>query len=290
MKIAKIAGVVALSLAAAACGNTDKLNALSGLEVEGTDFNSALARNYNHLAQWEADQYDWLDQRTLAAKGLDAAAGADVPPSDPVNWSLEGDALTETTEARSDLLTLYERGAREKAPTDSAVAQVKYDCWVEQLEEGWQAEHIADCRSDFKAAMKRIEATLAPKEPAKKKAAPAPKEEEPAKMPSFMVFFDFDSARLTATAQEVIADVTQAAEKFDYDFIDVVGHADRAGPANYNMGLSLERAEAVRNALVGEGLPGDKVAVSAQGETQPLVPTPDGVPEPQNRRVEMTLR
>jgi outer membrane protein OmpA-like peptidoglycan-associated protein len=54
--------------------------------------------------------------------------------------------------------------------------------------------------------------------------------------------------------------------------------------------LSLRRANAVKNALVREGIPPDQIAVVGRGESQNLVPTQDGVREAQNRRVEIVLQ
>jgi outer membrane protein OmpA-like peptidoglycan-associated protein len=55
------------------------------------------------------------------------------------------------------------------------------------------------------------------------------------------------------------------------------------------MALSLRRANAVKEQLVREGIPVEQIVVVGRGETQPLVPTPDGVRESQNRRVEIVL-
>jgi outer membrane protein OmpA-like peptidoglycan-associated protein len=72
--------------------------------------------------------------------------------------------------------------------------------------------------------------------------------------------------------------------------ITATGHADTSGPENYNMALSLRRANAVKDALVREGVPATAIAVIGRGESQPLVPTADGVREPQNRRVEIVVQ
>src|SRR3546814_15044079 len=69
-----------------------------------------------------------------------------------------------------------------------------------------------------------------------------------------------------------------------------VGHADRSGPKPYNERLSKRRAEAVRAALVQQGVSAGEVGVVSKGETDPLVPTQDGVWDTQNRRVEIVLQ
>lgn len=56
------------------------------------------------------------------------------------------------------------------------------------------------------------------------------------------------------------------------------------------MDLSLRRANAVKDQPVREGVPAAQVMVVGRGESQPLVPTADGVREPQNRPVEIVLK
>jgi outer membrane protein OmpA-like peptidoglycan-associated protein len=56
------------------------------------------------------------------------------------------------------------------------------------------------------------------------------------------------------------------------------------------MALSLRRANAVKNALVRAGVRESDISVVGLGESQPLVPTADGVREAQNRRVEIVIR
>jgi outer membrane protein OmpA-like peptidoglycan-associated protein len=69
----------------------------------------------------------------------------------------------------------------------------------------------------------------------------------------------------------------------------VSGHSDRAGPKGYNLVLSQLRAVSIENALLRHGVPHDLIAITASGETRPRVATPDGIREPLNRRVEITM-
>jgi outer membrane protein OmpA-like peptidoglycan-associated protein len=72
--------------------------------------------------------------------------------------------------------------------------------------------------------------------------------------------------------------------------LTVAGHTDALGSDQYNDALSLRRAERVRTLLIGRGIaPGSIVAVG-RGKREPRVPTPVGVAEPRNRRVEITVR
>ncbi|TWT10118.1 OmpA family protein [Reyranella sp. CPCC 100927] len=119
-------------------------------------------------------------------------------------------------------------------------------------------------------------------------AAPPPVPSTPTTQ--YIVFFDFDRATLTAQAQATIKQAADAAKSGNRTRVGVTGHADRAGGDAYNMALSLRRANAVKDALVREGIPATGITVVGRGESQPLVPTADGVREPQNRRVEIVLQ
>ena len=68
----------------------------------------------------------------------------------------------------------------------------------------------------------------------------------------------------------------------------LAGHADRSGSVSYNMGLAERRNTSVRTYLAGKGVPEARISGNAFGESQPKVPTADGVREPQNRRVEVS--
>jgi outer membrane protein OmpA-like peptidoglycan-associated protein len=119
--------------------------------------------------------------------------------------------------------------------------------------------------------------------------APAPPPAPAVQTTSFMVFFDWDRSNLSAQALNTIKQAADAFRAKGSARITATGHADRSGPDNYNMALSLRRANAVKDALVQNGVPAAAISVIGKGETQPLVPTADGVREPQNRRVEIVL-
>ncbi|MCR0982250.1 OmpA family protein [Roseomonas populi] len=119
--------------------------------------------------------------------------------------------------------------------------------------------------------------------------APAPAA-APAPARTYLVFFDFDRADLTDRARQIIADAAQAASSTNTTRIEVAGHADRSGTPQYNQRLSMRRAEAVAAELTRRGVPRSAMSIQAFGESRPLVPTADGVREPQNRRVEIVLR
>ena len=120
--------------------------------------------------------------------------------------------------------------------------------------------------------------------------APPPPAPPPAQTNSFMVFFDWDRSNLSQQALATIGQAANAYKTKGSARVVATGHADRSGPENYNMALSLRRANAVKDALVQNGVPATAISVVGKGESQPLVPTADGVREPQNRRVEIVIQ
>ena len=113
---------------------------------------------------------------------------------------------------------------------------------------------------------------------------------QPAPARTYLVFFDWDRADLTDRARQIIADAANNARTVGSTRIEVSGHADRTGTAQYNQRLSVRRAEAVAGELVRNGVSRNEITVQGFGFDRPLVPTAMGVREPQNRRVEIVLR
>ncbi len=107
---------------------------------------------------------------------------------------------------------------------------------------------------------------------------------------NFLVFFDFDKSTLTPRALDIVKEAATVFKAGQNSRVTCTGHTDTAGPANYNMALSLRRANSVKNALVQQGVPATSIAVIGRGEDALLVATKDGVREPQNRRVEIVVQ
>jgi outer membrane protein OmpA-like peptidoglycan-associated protein len=128
-----------------------------------------------------------------------------------------------------------------------------------------------------------------PPPPPPEPSPPAPEPEPVAVQTEFMVFFDWDESVLTPQANNTLDQVVVVYDENGFAQVNLAGHTDTSGPADYNLDLGLRRAESVRQGLVGRGVAPDEIVVRSFGETDLLVPTPDGVREPQNRRVEIVL-
>jgi OOP family OmpA-OmpF porin len=201
----------------AAC--TYNLEELRTTTPTGDAFTQALSREYLDFANFEADKmYDWIDQDHFAAKGLQAARGEVVLPEKVEDWGVPEDKVAEISAARARLMTALDGGGRTVAPDRAAVAQARFDCWVEQWEEGWQFDHIAACRDQFFAALGDLETALKPK------MMPAPQPAPVAAAPAVsLVFFDFDSAVLTPEARAIVRNAAQQARRGGTARLEVTG-------------------------------------------------------------------
>jgi OOP family OmpA-OmpF porin len=273
----------ALAAAAMLVGCTSDIEQIRGTSGgSGDAFTQALTTEYREFALFEADEmYDWPDASYFARKGLAASAGEVVLPEELANWDLPADKIDEMAAAREKLVGLLDAGGRDRAPEIAARSQAKFDCWVEQQEENHQPDHIAACRDEFFAALAELEQALAPA-PMAQPMAPSPE--------TFIVYFDFDRSDLNAAGQAVVNELLSAMAANPGVPVSVTGHADRSGPEDYNMGLSLRRADTVREALIAGGISADQITVSGRGEEEPAVPTADGVREQANRRVEIIIQ
>ena len=125
---------------------------------------------------------------------------------------------------------------------------------------------------------------------AEPKPAASPPPPPPPAAQAFMVFFDWDSTKLSDASMNVISQAAGAYKSKQGARITATGHTDTSGTEAYNMALSLRRANAVKDALVRGGVPATAISVVGRGEQGLLVPTGDGVREPQNRRVEIAIQ
>ncbi|PCI56182.1 MAG: cell envelope biogenesis protein OmpA [Alphaproteobacteria bacterium] len=281
-------GVVALS----GCTMFDtysEVDALNEAQPVGSPFTQALAGEYKTFANTELeDMFDYPDALHFARKGLAAASGEAVMPEPVSDWNLSENHIKELGAARGRLVVAFDMGAREIAPSTAALAQAKFDCWIEQQEENWKTEEILRCKTEYLDAMAELEGLVQQKpQPVDVVAEPAPMVPEEA---MYLVFFNWDSKTLSAGAKNVLDAVAAEVAKNTPSQITVSGHADTSGDDAYNKRLAFKRANAVRDALVERGVSADILAVESHGESSLLVATSDDVREPANRRVNISFK
>jgi outer membrane protein OmpA-like peptidoglycan-associated protein len=112
----------------------------------------------------------------------------------------------------------------------------------------------------------------------------------PARPASFLLYFATGTDELTEDSKGELRRMLEELRRRPSPDIVVIGHTDRVGQEELNDRLSLQRAERVRADLVAQGLAAERIRAAGRGEREPLVPTADGVDEPRNRRVEISVR
>ncbi|HXC56566.1 MAG TPA: OmpA family protein [Rhizomicrobium sp.] len=279
----------------AACGSfSSSLDELAGTTPTGSPFTQQLFKNYAYLAnsfggtaggsssfasEDTISIFDDGDSSTLAeafaTKALIAARGTE-PDPEP---STDGDSAS----ARDRLLRALADG-KDRFPSDAARAQTDYDCWMLNAAVASQAAAAAQCRASFDRSIDALE-----HDGHRPVYAPPPMATAPAPAADYTVYFDFDSWTLSGEQLTVLQQAIDAARRGQQSRIAIVGHTDTSGSALYNRGLSVRRANVVKDVLVQMGARPESISTEGVGENDLAVPTPDGVREPKNRRAVVTL-
>jgi OOP family OmpA-OmpF porin len=275
-----------------------------GLDTSGIAYMNALYGGYEALSLDRGGAHDYIDAEHFNHKARRAARRSSTMPDAIMDRELRDDDIPGLSAALVRIRDAYDRGGRTIAPELSATAQVSYDCWIEAAEgrnpdTGWASESAARqddidrCRGAFEAAMAKLDSlanfsltgfhkppsTMAV--PATPQVAAAPE--------TFIVYFDWDSDAVDRSGDRVIDEAVTAANSLGITDFSITGHADRSGSDDYNLNLSLRRADNVKEALIARGVEEGGISVAGRGEAEPAIVTDDGVREPANRRVEIIL-
>jgi len=267
-------------------GITAVLAGCSGMELQkaemqsasGNEFQSDLRSGYLELSSSEYSEGDYKDSDYFADRAMQSGSGDAVQPTMIAARDIPGDKVEQLTTSRERLMRVMADGAAEKAPKDAAEAQVGFDCWMQEQEENFQPADIEACKTKFFAALANAEKALEPPQP---KVAAAPM----AKTEKFVIYFANDSADLDP-AEKVVLEQAQAAASKLQGKVTVAGFTDTTGTDKHNLMLSERRAAAIADLLSGSVKDVESIAF---GQHNLAVPTPDGVPEAKNRRVEITI-
>lgn len=112
----------------------------------------------------------------------------------------------------------------------------------------------------------------------------------PEKPVTYLIYFKSGGTEITAESRQTIPEILKTIRDRNSTEISVSGHTDSVGSVEFNRFLSLNRARAVASILVSQGVGKENVEITYHGKENQLVRTPDGVAEPRNRRVEITIR
>jgi len=103
------------------------------------------------------------------------------------------------------------------------------------------------------------------------------------------ITFRTDSADLNSQFYKVLDGVAQVAKKYDKTIIEVAGHTDSTGTAEYNRQLAQRRANSVADYLSTRGVAQARIMTAAGGEDHPIASNATEQGRAANRRVEVTL-
>jgi OOP family OmpA-OmpF porin len=108
---------------------------------------------------------------------------------------------------------------------------------------------------------------------------------------SASALFDTDKAVLKEEGKTALHALDQSIKARGANVVDirVIGHTDSEGPEQYNMGLSIRRADAVRAYMVSDGVAPSIIQVSGEGETNPVASNATSAGRAQNRRVDVLV-
>ncbi len=244
-------------------------------DLNTSDYTKWLENDYKGLAVFEyANMYDYRDGDHFANKSIEAGRGVVVAPDAPSSREIDIKYQEEATMAYNIVLDSYKQRKDKAYPPEMARLQVSYDCWLEQIEEGWQTDHIMKCRDmffDALANMKGLEFSVA-------------------------VYFENDSFEITPREAQKLNALVQNYQ-IRRQNITIEGHTDSRGTQAYNQNLSEERANVVaqylNRALAASpaGLSRDTlIQTKGYGEMHLAIPTGDEVSEPRNRRAIVHFR
>jgi len=179
-----LAGVAALA-ACSGFNDFDEVQALNEVQAVGSPFTQKLTSEYRTFVNSETfDMYDHADGLHFARKGIASARGDVVMPEPVGDWNIDAQHINELSTARARLVNVYDLGAREMQPDLSAVAQARFDCWIENQEENYTADQIAQCKNEFMNALNQLEGAMPAAPPPAPEPAPAPMKRSMSTRPS----------------------------------------------------------------------------------------------------------
>ncbi len=278
-----------------------------GLETSGTVFMNGLNSGYEALSLERGEATDPVDAEHFNHKARRAARRSSTMPDELMDRELRPADMGDLRVALAQLRMAYDRGGRSIAPELSATAQVSFDCWIEAAEglnpetgwasiSSWRQDDVDRCRAAFEKAMAQLEGLtyfrlteFRKPQSGMAMTAPAPAPQVAAAPETFIVYFSWDSDAVDGSGDRVIDEAVAAADNLGISDFSITGHADRSGSDDYNLNLSLRRADNVKLALIARGVKEGGISVAGRGEAEPAIETGDGVREPANRRVEIIL-
>lgn len=103
------------------------------------------------------------------------------------------------------------------------------------------------------------------------------------------VLFDLNKATIRSESEEALQAIADIMEEYSNTIFHIEGHTDSTGSDQYNLQLSKERAASVREWLVSNGVPANRLTSEGYGESRPISSNNTASGRQENRRVEISL-
>ena len=259
-----------------------------------------VSKEYKEFAYSELyEMHDELDANYFAFKANNILKTKIIRIENPKNWKIPDNYENEAKEEYKKISSLLKEEFTFQYPKLVAKLVSGYDCWLEQIEENWQIKDIEYCKNKFTNAYKKILASEVSKQSISKKqkseiSSSSVSEKNKSyfikgdKTKSVLVFFNYDSHKLSITEKDKLDNYISTLIKTDSNPIIIYGHTDTKGSKKYNLILSEQRALSVSKYFRKKGI-NNKLIIKSYGEDYPLIITGDNVKEENNRRVEVII-
>ena len=277
-----------------------RLKELDKYSFSQDDIYDLVSKEYKEFAYSELyEMYDELDANYFAFKANNILKTKIIRIENPKNWKIPNNYENEAKEEYKKISILLKEEFTFQYPKLVAKLVSGYDCWLEQIEENWQIKDIEYCKNKFTNAYKKILASEVSKESISKKqkseiSSSSVSEKNKSyfikgnKTKSILVFFNYDSHKLSITEKDKLDNYISTLIKTDSNPIIIYGHTDTKGSKKYNLILSEQRALSVSKYFRKKGI-NNKLIIKSYGEDYPLIITGDNVEEENNRRVEVII-
>ena len=273
---------------------------LSNMEkIKPSNFQEYLHNEYKRRATFEAkEMHDWNSAKLYAEKALISLETDKIYPEKISYWKLPEENMDKIKKGYDNLMTVYDN-AKIIDPYNLAKAISSLDCWSEQQEENWQTWDINNCKEDFLNSMHIIYEKISSRKENKNFSTNQDNkiknllEDEVTVVTKDknndllqIIYFDFDKFNLSNVSKNKIKLFIKKNRNKINEYL-VVGHTDTKGSEDYNISLSIKRAEVVEELLIDYGINKNKIKILGKGEESLAVNTPDETKQPANRRVEI---
>jgi len=279
---------------------------LKSTSNNNNQFSQALSNAYLEFALYEMNEmHDEIDSSYFAEKGYKARIGQEVLPELINNWDIDIVFLDEVNNKRKELISTLSSNRAKGFPILSARTQLGFDCWLEQLEESWQKDHIKKCYDMMNTGLETlsqsninhnkdiVEKTIIKKKNIKKVITEKEEIKEIKNIVNvddklkFEIYFAHNMYKLNNDIKYSIKKIYDNYLGTNNFTIEVIGHTDRSGSEQYNITLSKLRANSVKKYLKSLGIMEERISTFYFGEKKPKIITKDGIKEKINRRVEI---